>query len=198
MPATSAADGGAFDTFEHALVRLRHGHERARAGAARRRCRAQGARRRQRHARARGSCRAPSIIGHPTSTASSMLPPAPRAPARGDKVLLGPGPLRPHGQSARLVRGRARARRRRRRGLKACGRWRPAGRCSNFVAGRRLPRGAGARCIVEAGVAIRYVASNVVIEEGSHDARGTPGLSPACSIACAATARPTRTGRPRR
>ena len=94
-------------------VRLRHRDERAGAGAARRRCRAQGARRRQRHAGALAACRARCITGPPTSTASSTSSACAARPGRGDKVLLGPRPLRSHGQPARLVRRRARARRRR-------------------------------------------------------------------------------------
>ena len=136
MPATSAPTAAPFDTFEHALfvyatVMSAPVPERRVVDAG-----LQGAGRRQRHADALAACRAPSITGPPTSTASSTSSACSVRPGAGRQGAAGARPLRSDRQPARLVRRRARTWHAARRASKACGRWRRAARCSDFVRAR--------------------------------------------------------------
>ena len=80
-----------------------------------------------------GGCPAPSTTAPPTSTASSTSRRATERPTRGDKVLLVPGHCDPTVNLHDWYVGVRGLGDRRRRVWRACGRWRPAARCSDFV-----------------------------------------------------------------
>jgi D-serine deaminase-like pyridoxal phosphate-dependent protein len=105
------ADGGPFDTFEHALF-VYATIMSAGPRALRRRCRPQGAPRGQRHGRplAAAGRPLPSPLRRARPPRRQQLRRAARA---GRQAAAGARPLRPHRQPARLVRRHSRARRQR-------------------------------------------------------------------------------------